>query len=100
MNQGKEICKNLREIRKYIAKEYDIELITQDCPFQGDCKGTCPKCEEELRFLEEELRKRNIKSATIKIMLATSLIGVGACGSGISTAPTEATISSSCSGGC
>lgn len=98
MNQGKEICKNLREIRKYIAKEYDIELITQDCPFQGNCKGTCPKCEEELRYLEEELRKRNIKSATVKIMLGASLMGVGACASGISTA--ETTTSSTCMGGC
>lgn len=24
------------------------------------CKGTCPKCEEELRYLEKELEKRKV----------------------------------------
>ena len=55
---GKEKCKYLREIRKKIALENDITLVTSECTFKGECKGTCPKCEAEVRYLERELDKR------------------------------------------
>ncbi|MCL2329560.1 MAG: energy transducer TonB [Bacteroidetes bacterium] len=55
---GKKTCKILKEIRTQIAEKNDIEYITSECTFQGECKGTCPKCEEEVRYLENELRKR------------------------------------------
>ncbi len=58
MNRGKHTCKILKEIRWQIAEKNDIEYITSECHFQGECKGTCPKCEEELRYLENELQKR------------------------------------------
>lgn len=56
---GKKRCKILKEIRQKIAKENDIELITSECKHKGDCLGTCPKCEAEVRFLESELSKRS-----------------------------------------
>ena len=55
---GKSKCKMLKEIRKKIAEENDIEYITSECKFQGNCRGTCPKCEAELKYLEDELKKR------------------------------------------
>ena len=55
---GKEKCKYLREIRKKIALENDIRLVTDECTFKGECKGTCPKCEAEVRYLENELERR------------------------------------------
>lgn len=58
MAKGKQTCKILKEIRKQIAAENDIELVTSECTYQGDCKGTCPKCESEVRYLEHELEKR------------------------------------------
>ncbi|MCL2328900.1 MAG: energy transducer TonB [Bacteroidetes bacterium] len=58
MTRGKRTCKILKEIRQQIAEKNDIEYITSECTFQGECKGTCPKCEEEVRYLENELRKR------------------------------------------
>ena len=58
MAKGKQTCKILKEIRKQIAAENDIELITSECTYKGDCLGTCPKCEEEVRYLERELEKR------------------------------------------
>ena len=58
MAKGKQTCKILKEIRKQIAAENDIELITSECTHKGDCAGTCPKCEEEVRYLERELEKR------------------------------------------
>ena len=58
MAKGKQTCKILKEIRKQIAAENDIELVISECTYQGDCKGTCPKCEAEVRYLERELEKR------------------------------------------
>ncbi len=74
MNIGKQKCKILREIRKEIAKENDIDLITKDCPFQGDCSGTCPKCEAEVKYLEKELEKRKNLGKIIKTSAAMSLL--------------------------
>ena len=58
MTRGKKTCKILKEIRQQIAEKNDIEYVTSECSFQGECEGTCPKCEAELRYLERELRKR------------------------------------------
>ena len=58
MYKGKATCKILKEIRKQIAQENDIAFVTSECKYQGDCAGTCPACEAEVRYLEEELRKR------------------------------------------
>ena len=58
MAKGKQTCKILKEIRKQIAEENDIKLVIEECTYKGDCLGTCPKCEEEVRYLERELEKR------------------------------------------
>ena len=78
--QGKKKCKLLREIRQKIANENDIPLVTEECRYKGDCKGTCPKCESELRYLEQQLEKRRAlsKKVTVSAMalgLAASLAG-------------------------
>ena len=48
MARGKQTCKILKEIRQQIAEANDIEFITSECQYQGDCLGTCPKCEAEV----------------------------------------------------
>ena len=58
MTHGKRTCKILKEIRQQIADKNDIEYVTSECHFQGECQGTCPKCESELKYLENELSKR------------------------------------------
>ena len=58
MAKGKQTCKILKDIRRQIAAENDIEFVTSECTYKGDCKGTCPKCEAEVRYLERELEKR------------------------------------------
>ncbi len=55
---GKNKCKLLKDIRKQIAEQNDIEYVTSECKYKGDCSGTCPKCESEVRYLEEQLRLR------------------------------------------
>lgn len=64
--KGKEKCKALKEIRRQIAEQNDIAYAVSECTFQGDCKGTCPKCESELRYLERELEiRKNLGKAVV-----------------------------------
>lgn len=58
MNNGKEICNELKAVRRRIAEENGIALEIPECTHQGPCPGTCPRCEAEVRYLERELAKR------------------------------------------
>lgn len=82
MKRGKQTCKILKEIRKQIAEENDIELVTSECTYQGDCKGTCPKCEAEVRYLERELEKRQRmgKAAIFAGMSLGAVFASAGCG--------------------
>ena len=53
-------CKILKEIRRQIAEANDIEYVVEECQYKGDCLGTCPKCEAEVRYLEEQLHQRQL----------------------------------------
>ena len=64
---GKEKCRILKEIRQKIADENDIAYVTRECTHQGDCRGTCPKCERELRYLEKQLAARAAAGKRIAI---------------------------------
>ena len=64
---GKEKCRILKEIRQKIADENDIAYVTRECTHQGDCRGTCPKCESELRYLEKQLAARAAAGKRIAI---------------------------------
>ncbi len=55
---GKQKCKILKEIRKQIAENNDIRFVIEECTHKGKCRGTCPRCEWEVRMLERELEKR------------------------------------------
>ena len=82
MAKGKQTCKILKEIRKQIAAENDIELITSEYTHKGDCAGTCPKCEAEVRYLERDREKRQRlgKAAVFAGMsLSTAFVAAG-CG--------------------
>ena len=82
MAKGKQTCKILKEIRKQIAAENDIELITSECTHKGDCAGTCPKCEAEVRYLERELEKRQRlgKASVFAGMTIGTAITAAGCG--------------------
>ena len=58
MTHGKNICNQLKEVRKRIAEENDIPLETEECTYKGECRGTCPRCEAEVRYLENALADR------------------------------------------
>lgn len=55
MGKGKKICNALKEIRRQIALINNIEFVTSECGHKGNCKGTCQKCEQEVKYLEEQL---------------------------------------------
>ena len=56
---GKEKCNHLRQLREQIARENGIPYESTPCNYQGDdCIGTCPKCEEELRYLTNALQEK------------------------------------------
>lgn len=67
MTRGKHICKILKEIRKQIAETNDIEFVTSKCNYKGDCLGTCPKCEAEVRYLEQQLHARRLVGKAVTI---------------------------------
>ena len=83
---GKEKCRMLRQIRTQIAAQNDIELVTRECTYKGECKGTCPKCESEVRYLEEQLEKRH--AARKKVALAGVSAGLVLSLTGCSAADT------------
>lgn len=91
MARGKHTCKILKEIRRQIAQANDIDLITSECKYQGDCAGTCPKCEAEVRFLENELsRRRALGKAVVLTGLSAGLIGLTSCTKPVQQAAQEA----------
>ena len=78
---GKNKCRILKEIRQKIADENDIPYVTHECRFQGECSGTCPRCESELRYLEKELeaRVRAGKRIAIAAVCAGMTLGLAGC---------------------
>ncbi|WP_288507416.1 energy transducer TonB [Bacteroides nordii] len=68
MKRGKQTCRILKEIRRQIAEVNDIEFITSECQYQGDCLGTCPKCEAEVRYLEQQLERKRMAGKAITIL--------------------------------
>lgn len=72
---GKNKCKILKSIRKKIAEDNGIAYVTTECKYKGDCSGTCPKCEAELRDLEKELAKRkNLGKSVAVAGIAAALV--------------------------
>ena len=65
--KGHNICDTLKVIRKQIADANGINYSPEECHFTGECKGTCPKCEKDVRVLEHELRLRQKAGKAIKV---------------------------------
>lgn len=78
--KGKERCKILKEIRQAIAQENDIAFVTSECKHKGDCLGTCPACEAEVRYLERELEKLQKLGKAVAIAGLTAAITVSSTG--------------------
>lgn len=67
MARGKKTCRILKEIRRQIADANGIEYVTSECRYRGDCSGTCPRCEAEVRYLEQQLRARSLAGKAVAL---------------------------------
>lgn len=72
-NNGKEVCGRLKEIRRQVAEANGIPYEPAECHSEGECRGTCPKCEEELKYLSEaiEMKKENGEEVTVSVVSET-----------------------------
>ena len=53
---GRKICDFLKRIRQQAAAKNNILYTPTDCSYEGECIGTCPKCEKELEFLINRIK--------------------------------------------
>ena len=88
MVKGKSTCKLLKSIRQQIADANGISYQPKECHHKGDCTGTCPACEEEIRYLERELKARKgngfgMKVAGIAAGICTTVMPMTAAAQGV-----------------
>jgi hypothetical protein len=80
MFRGKTTCKVLKEVRRKIADANGIPLQERECTHTGDCAGTCPYCESEVRYLERELSKRKSLGKAVAVAgIALSAVSMAGC---------------------
>lgn len=70
MTHGRKICNALKDIRQRIADANGISYHPEECTHKGECAGTCPRCEQELADLTQEIRRRR------RLGLAASVAGL------------------------
>lgn len=82
MTKGKTICNELKRIRKQIADANEIDYEPRECNHQGECCGTCPACESEVRYIEKQLGiRRQLGKAVVVVGLSAGLIATAGCSS-------------------
>ena len=86
MKNGKFICDTLKRVRLDIACANGIKYKPRECHHEGECKGTCPACESEMRFLEREIvRRRSLGKAALIAGVSLGLTTLSAmAGNGVS----------------
>lgn len=80
MMKGKSICKVLKAIRKQVADANDIKYEPRECHHQGDCRGTCPACEAEVKYIEQQLDlRRQLGKAVAVVGISAGLAALTGC---------------------
>ena len=81
MERGKRTCSVLKDIRQQIAKANEIKYEPHECHHEGPCAGTCPACEAEVKYLEQQLViRRMLGKAVVLTGIAASMTSLTACG--------------------
>ena len=84
MKRGKKICQTLKDIRLQVARANDIPYEPTECKHKGDCSGTCPKCEEEVRYIEYQLNVRRMMGKAVAVAgVSAGLTALAACNTSI-----------------
>lgn len=81
------MCKVLTDIRKQIADANDIRYDVRPCSHEGDCTGTCPRCEAEVQYLERELTRRQKLGKAVKVAGLVTVAAMSAACSTIENPP-------------
>lgn len=63
----KERCKKLKAIRKKVADTIGVDLHQTECTYEGECKGTCPKCEKEEQILNKAIMGGTVAAAAVML---------------------------------
>ena len=80
MKRGKSICKTLKQIRKQVADANEIQYEPTECHYEGDCLGTCPKCEQEVRYIERQLDIRRALGKAVTVAgVSVGLAALSGC---------------------
>ena len=80
MTRGKSICKVLRTIRTQVAQANEIKYEPHECHHQGECRGTCPACEAEMRYIEQQLDMRRLLGKAVTIVgISAGLSALSGC---------------------
>lgn len=80
MTKGKSICNVLKTIRKQIADANGISYNPTPCGYKGECLGTCPHCEAEVRYIENSLNALRMAGKIITIVgLSAGLSAFTSC---------------------
>ena len=69
MNKHRKKCDHLKQIRKSMADSLGVDLKQTVCTYEGDCSGTCPKCQQEEKVLSKALMAGTAVVASAAIML-------------------------------
>ena len=78
-----------------VAKANDIKYVPTECHHEGHCAGTCPKCESEVRWLEQQLQlRRQLGKAVAVVGVSMGLAALTACESQLTEMSTDSSISS------
>ena len=81
MTRGKTICSVLKTIRKQVADANEIKCEPRECHYEGECRGTCPACEAEVRYIERELDlRRQLGKAVAVVGISAGLSAMTGCG--------------------
>ena len=66
-SNGKDICHALKTIRKQVAEANGIDYTPATCHHDGECSGTCPCCEAEVRYIETQLGALRLAGKAVKV---------------------------------
>ena len=67
MDKSKITCETLKTIRKQVADANGIVYTPAKCDFEGVCTGTCPACESEREYIENQLSLKRKAGNIVKI---------------------------------
>ena len=67
MYKSKITCETLKAIRKQVADANGIVYTPAKCDFEGVCAGTCPACESEREYIENQLSLKRKAGNIVKI---------------------------------